>query len=31
MFGGIAILCIINYFVNGRKHYVGPVTSIKRE
>lgn len=31
MFGGAAILCSINYFVNGRKYYKGPVVYLARE
>ena len=31
MFGGAAILCSINYFVNGRKYYRGPVVFLKKE
>jgi hypothetical protein len=31
MFGGVAILCAINYFVNGRKVYKGPVVYLNRE
>jgi hypothetical protein len=29
MFGGVAILCAINYVVNGRKKYHGPVVFVK--
>lgn len=31
MFGGVAILCTINYFVNGRKYYRGPVVFLNRQ
>lgn len=31
MFGGVAILAIINYFVMGRKHYKGPVVFITKD
>ena len=31
MFGGVAILCSINYFVNGRKYYKGPVVYLARD
>ena len=30
MFGGVAILCVINYTVSGRKVYKGPVAYIRR-
>jgi amino acid transporter len=31
MFGGVAILCSINYFVNGRRHYKGPVAYLAKD
>ena len=31
MFGGVALICIINYAITGRKIYKGPVTSLQKE
>lgn len=31
MFGGVAILCSINYFINGRRYYKGPVVYLARD
>ena len=31
IYGGIAILCIINYIVNGRRKYRGPVVNISKD
>lgn len=28
MFGGVAIICLINYFVHARKIYRGPVVHV---
>lgn len=29
MFVGVALLCIIDYFVRGRRHYSGPVVLVE--
>jgi amino acid transporter len=31
MFGGVAILCSINYFVKGRRYYKGPVAYLAKD
>lgn len=31
MFGGVAVICIINYFVYARRVYRGPVTFVSKE
>lgn len=28
MFGGVAIICLVNYFVHARKIYRGPVVHV---
>jgi hypothetical protein len=29
MFGGVAVICIVNYLVYARKFYKGPVVHVK--
>lgn len=29
MFAGVSVLCMIDYFVRGRKHYKGPVVLVE--
>ena len=28
MFGGVAVICLVNYFVHARKIYRGPVVHV---
>lgn len=30
IFGGVAIVAVVWYFIGGHKHYHGPVTLVKR-
>ena len=31
MFCGVAIMCIVNYYVNGRKSFRGPVVNVRED
>ena len=31
MFGGVVVICVINYYMLGRKVYRGPVVDVKRD